>query len=78
MNVETATPTPPKLKADNIGYSNLDSMLQCPQEARKDIENWLAKVPNYSDPSLGFSNLAAMKNDVLQPEVARQKRMGFL
>ena len=79
MNVETATPTPPKLHKDSAtGYSNLERQLQSDQEFRADIEQWLKAVPNYSDRSLGYSNLAAMKDDALQPEVFRQRRAGYI
>jgi len=70
-------PTPPKPpKANDVGYTNLDSMLQCPVEARKDIENWL-RQPHVFGPADGYSNLESEKTGIGQGEVARQKRMGF-
>ena len=78
MAVEIPSTVQPKpQKAMSEGYSNLEALNECPIQARRDIESWLKTRPNYSDPALGYSNLAAMTDDALQPEVRRQKRMGF-
>jgi len=79
LSVEIPSTQQPKpFKGPSVGYSNLERQNQSDAEFRNDIEQWLKTPPNYASPSMGFSNLAAMKNEVLTPEVARQKRMGFV